>query len=84
MISDVAQYDSVHHYEDSTGEWQFPTPNIGTNGGVDTGSVSALWTPITIWNRYENKNNALRDIKILTPDVAAQVQTEFNKLLRED
>jgi hypothetical protein len=82
-ISDTAQYDSIHHYEDSTGEWQFPTPNTGSAGGIDTSSVGALWTAITVWNRYENRNNALRDIKILTPDVAAQVQTEFNKLLRE-
>jgi len=82
-ISDTAQYDSIHHYEDNTGEWQFPTPNTGSAGGIDTSSVGALWTAITVWNRYENRNNALRDIKILTPDVAAQVQTEFNKLLRE-
>ena len=83
-ISDIAQYDSIHHYEDSTGEWQFPTPNTGTAGGVDTGSVSALWTPITNWNRYENRNNVLREIKVLTPAIAAQVQSEFNKLLREE
>jgi hypothetical protein len=82
-ISDTAQYDSIHHYEDSTGEWQFPTPNTGSAGGIDTSSVGALWTAITIWNRYENRNNALREIKILTPKVASQVQAEFNKLLKQ-
>lgn len=81
-ITDVAQYDAIDHYEDSTGEWQFPTPNGNSAGGIDTSSVSALWTAFTNWNIYENRNNALRDIKILTPEVAAQVQAEFNKLLR--
>tara|TARA_R110002096_G_C14597408_1_gene722455 strand:- start:59 stop:853 length:795 start_codon:yes stop_codon:yes gene_type:complete len=82
-ISETTQYDSIHHYEDSTGEWQYPTPNTGSSGGIDTSSVSALWTAITVWNRFENKNNALREIKILTPNVASQVQAEFNKLLKQ-
>ncbi len=79
-VTEVVQYNAIHHYEDSTGEYQFFTPNA--NGGVNL-TTGAGWLPVTYWNRYEAKNNALRDIKVLTPEVAAQVQSEFNKLLRQ-
>ena len=79
-VTEVAQYNAIHHYEDSNGEYQFFTPNA--NGGVNL-TTGAGWLPVTYWNRYEAKNNALRDIKVLTPEVAAQVQSEFNKLLRQ-
>lgn len=75
----VEQYNAIHHYEDADGVWQFLTPN--TDGGVSL-TTGADWLPVTYWDRYEAKNNALRQIKILTPNVAAQVQAEFNKLLR--
>ena len=76
----VEQHDAIHHYEDADGVWQFLTPN--TDGGVSL-TTGAGWLPVTYWERYEAKNNALRQIKILTPNVAAQVQAEFNKLLRQ-
>ena len=75
----VEQYNAIHHYEDADGVWQFLTPN--TDGGVSL-TTGADWLPVTYWDRYEAKNNDLRQIKILTPNVAAQVQAEFNKLLR--
>jgi hypothetical protein len=80
-VSEVVQYNAVHHYEDSTGEWQHFTPNT-TSGGVNL-TAGAGWLPVTYWERYEKRNNELRELKVLTPDVAAQVQSEFNRLLRE-
>lgn len=80
-VKEVVQYDAVHHYEDSTGEYQFLTPNTST-GGVNL-TVGSGFTPVTYWERYEKRNDALRELKVLTPDVAAQVQSEFNRLLRE-
>ena len=80
-ISESAQYDAIHHYENSKGEYQFLTPNTG-GGGVNL-SVGSDWLPVTYWERYEAKNFALRQIKVLTPNVARQVQAEFNKLLKQ-
>jgi len=80
VSSAVAQYNSVHHYENADGEYEFLTPNA--EGGVDLTTGSG-WIPVTIWDTYIRKNDALRTIRVLTPTVAAQVQVEFNKLLRQ-
>ena len=71
---------AVHHYENADGEYEFLTPNA--EGGVDLTTGSG-WIPVTIWDTYIRKNDALRTIRVLTPTVAAQVQVEFNKLLRQ-
>jgi len=78
--SDVEQYNSVHHYENSSREYV----DIGLiPSGVGTGAFPTVsaFTPITYFNRITAKNDSLREIKVLSPDVAAQVKTEFNKLL---
>ena len=80
-VTEAAQYDAIHHYEDSKGEYQFLTPN-SSGGGVNL-TVDSSWTPVTYWERYEAKNFALRQMKVLTPNVARQVQAEFNKLLKQ-
>lgn len=68
------QYDSVHHYENSDGEWVDIDP---FNKSV--GALSA----ISYYDRLEEQNQNLKSIKVLKPGVAAQVFNEFQKLLRE-
>ena len=80
VSSAVVQYNSIHHYENADGEYEFLTPNASGGVSLTTGSG---WIPVTIWDTYIRKNDALRTIKVLTPTVAAQVQVEFNKLLRQ-
>jgi len=80
VVSAVPQYNSVHHYENAKGEHEFLTPNATGGVSLTTGSD---WIPVTIWDTYIRKNDALRTISVLTPTVAAQVQIEFNKLLRQ-
>lgn len=68
------QYDAVHHYENSDGEWADVDPfNL---------SVGAL-TAISYRDRLESQNDLIKSIKVLRPGVAAQVFNEFQKLLRE-
>ena len=67
------QYDSVHHYENSDGEWVDIDP---FNKSV--GALSA----VSYYDRLENQNQNLKSIKVLKPGVAAQVFNEFQKLLR--
>ena len=76
------QYDSVHHYENASKEYV----DLGlVPSGVGTGDYPslALKTPITYFDRIKSKNDSLREIKCLKPDVAVQVKSEFNKLLSQ-
>jgi hypothetical protein len=78
--SEVEQYNSVHHYEDASKDYV----DIGlVPSGTGTGAFPSLSgkTPITYFDRILAKNDSLREIKCLKPDVAVQVKTEFNKLL---
>ena len=61
-VTEVAQYDAVHHYEDSTGEFQFLTPN--TDGGGVNLTVGSGFTPVTYWERYEKRNNAYKKLHL--------------------
>ena len=64
---------SVHHYENSDGEWADVDPF-----NLSVGELSA----ISYYNRLVEQNDALKSIKVLKPGVAAQVFDEFQKLLR--
>lgn len=70
----VNQYDSVHHYEDENGEWVDIDPynqDVSTSGKI----------PVTVFERLQQQNDNLKTIKILKPGVAAQVYSEFQKVL---
>lgn len=69
------QYDAIHHYENSSKEHVDIDPN---DSEIDT----ALYVPITYRQRLETQNDNLKIIKILKADVADQINTEFQKLLR--
>ena len=79
--SEVAQFNSVHHYENAAGDFV----DIGlAPSGTGTGNFPTVssFTPVTYFERITAKNDALREINVLKPNIAAQVKTEFNKLLR--
>lgn len=70
----VDQYDSIHHYEDATGEWVDIDPydqDVSTSGLI----------PVTYFERLVAQNDSLKEIKVLKPSVAAQVYSEFQKIL---
>lgn len=79
----VEQYNSVHHYEDSLGRWVDLPLNVA--GGVDNATSAALAgkTPITHTERLIQQNDELARIKIFKPNVMAQIDIEFQKLLRD-
>ena len=80
VTSDTEQYNSTHHYENVSNEYV----DIGlVPSGTGTGAFPTVssFTPITYFERITAKNDSLKEIKVLSPDVAAQVKTEFNKLL---
>lgn len=69
-----AQYNAIHHYENTDGDWIDIDPFNNASG--------ASLIPITNLDMMERRNNELRTIKVFTPEVVTQVQSEFNKLLR--
>lgn len=80
--SSTFQYNSVHHYEDANGEWV--DLNININGGVDNSPTGVSGkTPVTHLERMIQQNDELSRIKILKAPVAAQIDAEFQKLLKK-
>ena len=69
----TAQYDTIHHWEDSTGEYVDIDPSVGT---------SAIHTPITFYDKYIADNDLLRTIKIIKPVAVNSVYRAFNESLR--
>ena len=83
----VEQYISAHHYEDSNGEWVdldfLSSPELAAGKTFDFSNTSlASKTEVTHLERLEKQNDQLKQIKILKPEVAAQVVYQFNQLLK--
>jgi len=68
------QYNAIHHYENSDGEWVDIDPTDDLS--------AALYTPVTYFERLERQNEDLKTIRILKPDVVNQVYAEFQRLLQ--
>lgn len=76
LVKESEQYNAVHHYEDADGVWQdLPL--------YDFANPSPQWTPITYRDRLEQRNDELKEINVLKPDVIAKVVSEFNNFHRQ-
>jgi len=80
VTSNVEQYNSVHHYEDASKDY-VDLGLVPSGNGTASYPSLALKTPVTYFDRILAKNDSLKEIKVLKPEVAAQIKTEFNKLL---
>jgi hypothetical protein len=72
VYGETAQYNSVHHYEDTNGNWVDINPF--------TQNVSGL-IPITYLDRMIERNEQLKTIKVLNKRVAPQISSGFKKAL---
>lgn len=73
VSSNVKQYNSVHHYEDTSGNWIDINPyDPDTNGLI----------PITYQDRMIARNEELKEIRTFKPGVVSQIQAEYEKVLR--
>ena len=77
--SQSTQYNSPHHYENANGE--IVDLDITLTGGTENGVVTGK-TAISHYTRLQNINEGLRSIKIFKPNVASQINAEYQKLLR--
>jgi len=69
----TVQYDTIHHWEDSDGEYVDIDPSVGT---------SAIYTPITFYDKYIADNDQLRTINVIKPVAVNSVYRAFNESLR--
>jgi hypothetical protein len=69
----TVQYETIHHWEDSDGEYVDIDPSVGT---------SAIYTPITFYEKYVADNDTLRTIKTIKPIAVNSVYRAFNESLR--
>lgn len=74
LIGSTIQYDAVHHYEDTDGNWVDIDP-------FDQATSTSGKLPVTHLERFINLNNDLKKIRCFVPDVANQVNAEFQRLL---
>ena len=74
VYSHVSQQNSVHHYENTDGEYVDINPfdQTSTNGLI----------PITVIERYIAKNDELKSINVLRPQAVERISNEYQKLLR--
>lgn len=68
----ILQYNSIHHWEDEDGLWVDVDPSVGT---------SAIYTPVTYYEKYTADNEQLRTIKIIKPQAMNSVFRSFNEAL---
>ena len=74
VYSHVSQPNSVHHYENTDGEYVDINP-------FDQTSASGF-IPVTVIERYIAKNDSLKSINVLRPDAVERISNEYQKLLR--
>ncbi len=88
------QYDAPHHYENSAGDWidleYIPDTQYGVQnkpGTITIGSTTVNGTtgktPITYTERLRREVDAVRDIRVFKPNVANQINAEYQRLLKQ-
>ena len=76
LVKESEQYNSVHHYEDANGVYQDLTL-------FDFANPSPTWTAVTYRDRLERRNDELKEINVLKPDVVTKVVSEFNNFKKQ-
>jgi len=67
------EYLSAHHYEDANGNW------VDVDWRSNPG---AQLTEITHYDRYVEKNNELKDIRVVKPDLIREVTSAFFQAIK--
>jgi flagellin-like hook-associated protein FlgL len=76
ILAESAQYNSIHHYENSDKEYVDLTL-------FDFNNPAASLTPITYRERLELKNEELKSIIVINPDLIQGVVAEYKMLMRK-
>lgn len=77
-----AGHDAIHHYENASGDWVFPSTTATLPYAFDWSTVSTMQS-ITYLQRLQDLNDEKRTISILRPETVQAVISEFNILLKQ-
>lgn len=69
----MKEYLSPHHYEDANGNWVDIDPSL---------DPPAIYTEITQYDRYVTKNDELKDIRVIKPELIQEVSSAFFQAIR--
>ena len=98
IIKTYAEYDAPHHWEDTEGNWIYPTPSPVYPYGVDheklrgwssserkwyTASTKPSVNSVSYGQKIVELNERQKTISVIKRDSIEQVVTEFNRLLRQ-
>jgi hypothetical protein len=85
LVKRAIQYDSIHHYEDTSGNWvDLPFPTTEEASSFTYSTLETGLVPITVFDRLTSINEDLKQINVLKPQVATQVFNEYQKLLKNN
>lgn len=77
LVAIQDQYNSTHHFEDTDGNIVDVDPFLQDTSENISGLIRK-----THLERFEDENESLKSIRCFTPEVANQVNAEYQKLLR--
>ena len=77
------QWDAPHHYEDTEGNWVYPSYSSTAPYLMDQNSVTTQQS-VSYFQRLVEENDKLRSIRVLKPDVIGDVVAEYNRLLKRN
>lgn len=73
LVSTSPEYNAAHHYTNASGEWVDIDPTVGPGG---------LLTEVTYLDRYLEKNEELKEIRVIKPSVINEVVKSFREAVR--
>tara|TARA_R110000822_G_scaffold48453_10_gene127639 strand:+ start:5088 stop:5948 length:861 start_codon:yes stop_codon:yes gene_type:complete len=83
IISQSLEYDGTHHYEDSDGVWvDIDSYDLVDSDGAGSPFFKYRNQPkVTFLENLVQKNDALKQIKIIRPDSIENVVSEFHRII---
>jgi hypothetical protein len=75
-------WDAIHHYEDASGNWVYPSYSSLSPHTFDWSSVNT-YQSVSYFQRLTEQNDRMRAISIIRPETVIEVVSEFNALLRQ-
>ena len=75
-------WDAIHHYENSSGDWVYPTYQSTTPYPVDWTSVNTFQS-VSYYQRMVELNDEMRTISIIRPENVIKLVSDYNALLKQ-
>lgn len=75
-------WDAIHHYENSSGDWVYPTYHTTAPYPVDWTSVNT-YQSVSYFQRISELNDEMRTISIIRPENVIKLVSDYSALLKQ-